>query len=99
MNTRIDCVVLAKNLVVYCRCRLFVKYILQRTKSEFDSDQFYTVLNSLARTEEYDNLDTTYLLWCPHQDLNLELLLRTELFYPLNYRGDLMLRMLQRTTM
>jgi hypothetical protein len=26
-------------------------------------------------------------LWCPRQDSNLELLLRTELFYPLNYRG------------
>lgn len=25
--------------------------------------------------------------WCPHHDSNVELLLRTELFYPLNYGG------------
>ena len=28
------------------------------------------------------------LIWCPHHDSNVELLLRTELFYPLNYGGD-----------
>src|SRR4029079_3788466 len=26
--------------------------------------------------------------WCPHQDSNADLLLRTELFYPLNYGGE-----------
>jgi hypothetical protein len=29
-------------------------------------------------------------LWCPHHDSNVELLLRTELFYPLNYGGKAM---------
>ena len=32
-------------------------------------------------------MPTTPGIWCPRQDSNLELLLRTELFYPLNYRG------------
>jgi hypothetical protein len=28
------------------------------------------------------------LAWCPRRDSNAELLLRTELFYPLNYGGE-----------
>ena len=37
---------------------------------------------------EYSPFEQFYRYWCPHHDSNVELLLRTELFYPLNYRGS-----------
>ncbi len=33
------------------------------------------------------NEDVLFTLLCPHQESNLDCLLRTELFYPLNYKG------------
>lgn len=34
------------------------------------------------------NITGRQISWCPHHDSNVELLLRTELFYPLNYGGE-----------
>lgn len=36
----------------------------------------------------YSSFFYIVLSWCPRQELNLHLLLRTEMFYPLNYEGS-----------